>query len=273
MYAGTTFRKASGAIVGVHQRVNRAARPHIIRHDSKKIKFPTIKEILYFEGNNGPDGLKRKGSSKDEPWHFIDPEDPLDRQLIMMINDHIYNLSVALRINDQVRAAFEAAWLAHAVVDGLTPAHHYPLGDKIEELWGKTHDQRQSLKSKIVVRGNSLRDTISKNWQYIGADGVLTAHLLFEAGIASAISTSKFRYCYPNKKDFKELNKVGFEKIFLQALSKVHRLKMYEYFGKNGWNWRLAKNTKKILIPEIIKAVSLAWSMSIILASEDSNEN
>jgi hypothetical protein len=22
--------------------------------------------------------------------------------------------------------AFQAAWLAHAVVDGLTPAHHYP---------------------------------------------------------------------------------------------------------------------------------------------------
>ena len=191
MYSGTTLRKSSGIITGVHQRVDRAARKHLISYDPKKIKFPTIKEILHFEGKNGPDGLKRKHPSQDEPWHFINPQNPKDRQLIMVINDHLYNLAQALRQQDQVKSAFEAAWLAHAVVDGLTPAHHYPLGDKIEELWGKKYDQRSSVASKIFGKGATLKETISKNWQYIGIEGFLTSHLLFEAGVVSAMSALK----------------------------------------------------------------------------------
>ncbi len=273
MYAGTTFRKNSGTIVGVHQKIDKAARYHLIKHDTKKIKFPSIKDILHFEGNNGPDGLKRKGSSEDEPWHFIDPDNLSDRQLIIMINDHIYNLSSALKKGDYIKSSFEAAWLAHAIVDGLTPAHHYPLGDKIEELWGKSHNNRNSVKNRIVVKGSSLKDTISKNWQYIGADGVLTAHLLFEAGIASAISTSKFRYCSPNKKDYQKIQQSNFEEVYYEALSKIHKMKMYEEFGRNGWTYKLANKTKKILIPEIIRTVSLAWSYAILLAQESNNES
>ena len=98
---------------------------------------PTTREILHFEGNNGPDGIKRKSPSVDEPWHYIDPANPNDRALAGMINDHYVNLVQALRDANRVRAAFEAAWMAHAITDGLTPAHHYPLSDKIEELWGK----------------------------------------------------------------------------------------------------------------------------------------
>ena len=36
--------------------------------------------------------------------------------------------------NDKTRAAFEAAWLAHALTDGLTPAHHYPYQEAVSEL-------------------------------------------------------------------------------------------------------------------------------------------
>ena len=99
--------------------------------------FPGIREILHFEGNNGPDGIKRKSPSVDEPWHYIDPENADDRELLEMILDHQHNLAMALKHNNPERAAFEAAWMAHAITDGLTPAHHYPLSDKIEELWGK----------------------------------------------------------------------------------------------------------------------------------------
>ncbi len=264
MYAGTTLLKDSGRYVGVHQKIDRVARTQIIKHDPKKVKFPNIKDILYFEGNNGPDGVKRKGSAQDEPWHFIDPADDNDVSLTTMVSDHIHNLSEALKSDNYTRSAFEAAWLAHAVVDGLTPAHHYPLGDKIEELWGKSHDNRKSLKSKLVIRGDGLKDTISKNWQYIGADGVFTAHLLFEAGIASAISTAKFRHVGPTKKDFDRLKEVGFDVIYRESVTKIYALKMYEEFGSSGWTWHLANETKKVLIPEIIKMVSLAWSAAVI---------
>ncbi len=268
MYAGTTLLKGSGKRVGVHQRIDRAARAHVARYIPKSVKFPSIKDILYFEGNNGPDGIKRKSASQDEPWHFIDPGNISDTKLIDMINDHIYNLSDSIKNGNHVRASFEAAWLAHAVVDGLTPAHHYPLGDKIEELWGKSHNDRTSLKSKVVIKGDNLKDTISKNWQYIGADGILTAHLLFEAGVASAISTSKFRHSPLSKKDFDQLKDVGYASLYHDSVMKIHKLKMYEEFGATGWTWHLARQTKTILMPEIIKMVALAWYQALINIEE-----
>lgn len=263
MYAGTTLLKDSGKHVGVHQKIDRVAFQYLLRLIPKKHSFPNIKDILYFEGNNGPDGVKRKGSSNDEPWHFIDPANDNDLELIVMINDHIHNLSVALRSNNHVRASFESAWLAHAVVDGLTPAHHYPLGDKIEELWGKTHNERSTLKNKLVIKGTGLKDTISKNWQYLGADGVFTAHLMFEAGVASAITTTKFKACGPSKADITRLSEIGFVPVFKESLAKINAMKMYDEFGKSGWTWNMANETKKVLIPEMIKVVTMAWYQAI----------
>ena len=120
--------------MGVHQKIDRIARRNMRKFTGIEHSFPTTREILHFEGNNGPDGIKRKSPSIDEPWHYIDPANPNDRALVSMINDHYVNLVQALRNTNRVRAAFEAAWMAHAITDGLTPAHHYPLSDKIEEL-------------------------------------------------------------------------------------------------------------------------------------------
>lgn len=268
MYAGTTLSKDSGRHVGVHQKIDRVAHQCLIKMLPNKSKFPNLKDILYFEGNNGPDGIKRKGCLCDEPWHFIDPSNPDDTALIDMINDHIYNLTAALKDNNKVRSSFEAAWLAHAVVDGLTPAHHYPLGDKIEELWGKSHDERSGVKGKIVIKGKGVKDTISKNWQYMGADGVFTAHLMFEAGVASTISTTKFKNSCPTKHDLSSLSELGFVKTYKDAIKMVDSLKMYDNFGSTGWTWRLTNQTKKILIPEIIKIVTLAWYQAVIDSQE-----
>lgn len=268
MYAGTTFRNHSGKFVGVHQKIDRIARINISKHIPKNIKFPNIKDILYFEGNNGPDGIKRKGSSNDEPWHFIDPKNMNDKELIVMINDHIHNLSNALIEKNYTRASFEASWLAHAVVDGLTPAHHYPLNDKIEELWGKSRENRGTVKSKLLIKGVNLKDTFSKNWQYMGIDGVFTAHLLFEAGIASAISPVKFKNCSITKEEIQKLSEIGYTRIFRESVNKVYKLKMYDEFGRSGWTWDLANETKKVLIPEIIKLVTLAWYQAINNAKE-----
>lgn len=269
MYSGTTIRRGSGKIVGVHQKIDRASRRHLKKLLPKSVEFPVIKDILHFEGNNGPDGIKRKSPSVDQPWHFIDPTKPGGSKLIIEINDHIYNLSKALKNNNSIRAAFEAAWLSHVVVDGLTPAHHYPLGDKIAELWGKSHDERTSIRDKNIIHGVNLRDTIAKNWEYWGARGVFTTHGMFEMGVASAIASDNFKDLIIDKKDISHLKKLGFEAIFLESLRKIDKLKMYDNLGNNGWTQGLAKQTKNILVPEMIRLVTLAWYQAVIILPED----
>ena len=119
--------------MGVHQRIDRVARRHIITHISSEVNFPLYRDIVHFEGLNGPDGIKRKSPAQDEPWHYINPDDPLDTNLLEMIEDHIENMAEALRTDNYTRVAFEAAWMAHAITDGLTPAHHFPLEEKLEQ--------------------------------------------------------------------------------------------------------------------------------------------
>lgn len=268
MYSGTTFRIKSGRVVGVHQKIDRIAHRHLKPRVPGGLHFPTGSEILHFEGLNGPDGIKRKSPAKDEPWHYIDPKKSNDRALLGMMHDHVQNLAKALADDNHERSAFEAAWLAHAVVDGLTPAHHFPLGDKIEELWGKAHTERITIKDKNIIRGKNRRDTISKNWQYWGAGGVFTTHILFEWGVAATIAPHKFDDASPTDDEFAALEKVGFEETFLVALHKVNDLGMYDEFGNNGWTRHLANETRKILIPEIIKTVTLAWYQAILLAEK-----
>lgn len=268
MYAGLTFRNRSGGIVGVHQKIDRVARRQLKKHIKASQYFPAIKQVLHFEGLNGPDGIKRKSPSKDEPWHYIDPSKPEDKGLVLIINDHLYNLAQALRMKNEERAAFEASWLAHAVVDGLTPAHHYPLNDKIEELFGKPHHERLTIVEKNFIKGNSYRDTISKNWQYWGAGGVFTAHYTYEWGVASTIASEKFEESNPSREDIINLTKKGFEEVFMASVHKIYAMKMYDEFISSGWTHNLADETRTILIPEIIRVVCLAWYYAVYL-SED----
>jgi hypothetical protein len=268
MYAGTTLSRGSGRIVGVHQKIDRAARYQLNRYIPKSVEFPVIKDILYFEGANGPDAIKHATPAKNKPWYFIDPLNPNDHILLMILDDYIFNLAEALKAKDYVRASFEAAWLAHAITDGLTPAHHYPLEDKIEELWGRPRTESKNLKDKSIIHGANHRDTLMKNWQYWGAGGVFTAHIMFEIGIASAISADKFKNSGPSENDIVRLNKNGFESLFMESLHKIHDMGMYDEFGKNGWTRSLATKARKVLVPEIIKVVTLAWYQAINLAAE-----
>lgn len=251
--------------MGVHQRIDRLARRSLMRHLPAHTVFPTSKEILHFEGLNGPDGIKRKSPSADEPWHHIDPNNPQDRGLITLIHDHIYNLSVALSDNNQSRAAFEAAWLAHAVTDGLTPAHHDNLAEKIEELWGKAHHERDSVRDKALIRGDNHLDTIRKNWRYWGAGGVFTAHFMFEWGVATALASNKYPASMgASRADIIHLKEVGFETVFYESLHNVTSMKMYESFGEKGWTHELAQQTTQQLVPEIVRVVTLAWYQALV---------
>lgn len=259
MYAGTTLHGKSGGIIGVHQRIDRIARRDLRRLPGVGHGFPSITQILHFEGNNGPDGIKRKSPSVDEPWHYIDPTRNDDRELIQMIMDHYHNLVTALRQGNDTRAAFEAAWMAHAITDGLTPAHHYPLGDKIEELWGRPKEDRLSIKEKNFIQGQTRRETVSKNWQYWGAKGVFLTHGLFEFGVATSIKTTRFDTTTPTSAWLKAADLKGPERVFLDAVQAIYRLNMYEHFWKTGWSTKLAQQTRRSLIPRIVNVVTYCW--------------
>lgn len=255
--------------MGVHQKIDRVARRHIEKHTPSTILFPSAHDILHFEGLNGPDGIKRKSPAKDEPWHYIDPDDPNDREIVSMITDHIHNLSVALRQGNEQRAAFEAAWMAHAIVDGLTPAHHYPLEEKLEELrGGEGLETRTTTRKKILLPGATRRLQVRNNWEFWGAKGVMTTHLAFELGVATTIAPQRFDDTIVREADFKKLEEDGYEALYIEILQKIANMKMYEEFARAGWNRHLARETKDTLIPEIVKAVILGWYQAIVLAEK-----
>jgi hypothetical protein len=269
MYSGTTLRTASGNVMGAHQRIDRIAKRHLRRVMPRRAFFPTMREILKFEGRDGPDGIKRKSPARDEPWHYIDPTDPTDTGLLDLIDDHMVNLERALLKRDSVRSAFEAAWLAHAIVDGLTPAHHYPLEAKLEELrGGEGLETRNSLKSKLVLPGETRRHQIKNNWEFWGAKGVMTTHGFFEFGFATTIASLKLDSAVPTKNELIRAKQEGIRPLFIETMHHIYSLKMYETFHKKGWTRALARQTRLDLAPTIVKMVTLAWYTASLRAEK-----
>lgn len=257
--------------MGAHQRIDRLARRELKHLLRKGQVFPSIREILHFEGLNGPDGIKRKSPGQDEPWHYLDPENISDTKLKEMISDHIHNLTEALSSGNTHRAAFESAWMAHAITDGLTPAHHYPLEEKLEELrGGEGLETRNSPRKKLVMPGSTKREKLRNNWEYWGAKGIMTTHLAFELGIATAIAAGRIQHTAPSKSDIARLKKDGFLPIFEEALDHIVGLQLYEEFTRSGWTRRLARDTRNILIPEIVRVIAIAWYYCSLMAEEKS---
>lgn len=254
--------RRSGQLVGTHQKLDKAARKLVGKVIDKKDYFPPEADILYFEGSNGPDGIKRKSPGIDEPWHFIMPGKD-DGKLIKCILDHQYNLHKALQRKDAVRAAFEAAWMAHALADGLTPAHHYPYEKVVNELMSdKDYKKLFGAEIKGIMRGNSLPQAMRNNWLYWGAGGVMTKHIAFEYGIAYTVATLPLKTIMP-KLSKGELENIDLKKEFYKTLEKIHTLKMYERFLQSGWTTELVIETRQVLVPEIIRITALAWMSAI----------
>jgi hypothetical protein len=260
MYSGTTFRDSSGNLLGAHQKIDRVARV-ALEEALPDTNFPGIRSILHFEGKNGPDGIKRKSPAQDEPWHYIDPLNSNDTALLDMIQMHHDNLVNALRRQRQEKAAFEAAWLAHAVVDGLTPAHHFPLHEVLEQMRGEGLETRTTIRDKLIIHqeGDTRRELLSKNWKYWGAKGIMTTHGLFEWGFAATIAPLKLRTGHPSGNDLVRVRNEGIIPLYQEAIQHVYSLKMYANFQKRGWTRTLAKQTREDLAPLIVRVVTLAW--------------
>lgn len=249
----------SGRVLGTHQKIDRVARrqlEYLIAH----CNFPTVNSILHFEGGNGPDAIKRKSPSKDEPWHFFQPFDDTDTQILELINEHYQTLITMLRKGDTVRAAFEAAWLAHAVVDGLTPAHHYPYEEKLVELLsGKSIKTRTSLKGKIIMPGATRKLQFSNNWKMWGPKGLFTTHTAFEWGVGMLMAPMKLQHAVPTADKIAEFEGQSLGQWYRRLAQHVAGLELYDSFYKSGWTIPLARRVRRQLAPVLVQAVELVW--------------
>ncbi len=261
--------KHSGELMGTHQKLDKSARWLLNKNlPAAQRNFPSIKEILHFEGIRGPDGLKRKSPGVDEPEHFIIP-DKDDGILIGYMRNHYYNLVQALKNDNRERAAFEAAWLAHVITDGLTPAHHYPYRKVVDELMSDRDYKRLfGVEIKGIMRGHNLAQAARNNWLYWGAGGVMTKHIAFEYGVAYTITPIPIKRLAPKNIKRSEFKNPDCEKAFYLALAKVDAMKMYDRFLEVGWNTELIIETREILIPEIVRAITLAWAAAVLEAKD-----
>lgn len=261
MYAGSTlvFLKKFDAIFGTHQKIDRVARRNL-RQLAPEVDFPSSKQILRFEGINGPDGMKRKTGGSEVPSHFYDPNNPEESDLMITLQQHHDMLVTSLRDGDATRASFEAAWLAHAIVDGLTPAHHYPYEEELQKLrGGLSGDTRITLKDKLVMPGDNVRGMVANNWRMWGDNGLLAAHLAFEWGVTIISLPRRFTRSRPSQHQLSEACDQDVKVVFQKAAATIAELNLYEHFCKTGWTPALSKKIRTELMPVIINTVTVAW--------------
>lgn len=261
MYSGTTLTPYSGRILGAHQKIDRLARKQLgaLLHKNSKY-FPSKREILKFEGKNGPDGIKRKSPAQNEPWHYFNPFDTTDNELCQMIDEHYGLLIDALKEGNQTRAAFEAAWLAHAIVDGLTPAHHYPYEEELKKLRGdEGRETRNTIAKKIIMPGEKPSQQIANNWKMWGPKGLMTSHGTFEFGVATIIAPLKAGPVVLDRDVIKGIQDDGIVPLFRKNAKEIAAMDLFLEYHKRGWTSKLARKVRLELAPTIVSTVMLAW--------------
>ncbi len=255
----------SGRMIGAHQKIDSVARRHLGRIIPDNSIFPKIRNILQFEGRNGPDAIKRKSPAKDEPWHYYSPFDESDSGLIELIQGHYDELVNQLKLGNFEHIAFESAWLAHAIVDGLTPAHHYPYESELTELrGGKGNDTRNSVKEKLLIPGETKREIVKNNWKMWGPKGLMSTHGFFEIGVATLIKPLTFNEAIPKSKDIKRVQEIGVTELFKQSAREIAVLDMYENYYKKGWTPKLAWQVRHKLGPIMSQTVTLSWYAALV---------
>jgi hypothetical protein len=264
MYSGFVTSRRSLAAIGVHQRFDAAAY-RIASPYFAQGTFPFLRQILHFEGINGPDGLKVKSPGEHEPSHLYEPMAEVG-ELPDFIDDH-YNLMVeALKKGDHVRAAFDAAWMAHYITDGLTPAHHFPLEDQLAKYSSKDPNPGSSFfKHKVVGPGDSPLEAVKRGWAIWGGKGLLTTHFNYEIGIAAALLGQKIKVSLDPVK-LAQARTIGPVEFFKQEAKDIAGLKLYDKFYEFGWNGEMARLTKTRLAPQIVQTVAIIWLLAYLEA-------
>lgn len=248
-------------IFHAHQKLDRVAHRHLCALLPKGSFFPDIRQVLHFEAHKGPDNAKLKRQEKGEqPWHFIDPLDIGDTDLHRQIRHHYAGLVEALKQQDVVRGGFEAAWLAHALVDGLTPAHHFPYEAELERLrGGETRDTRKGLIGRVYVKGDTMLLSVQQSLKLVGPKGLLTNHAMFEAGAYAIIAPLRLSRAKPSPADLKRIMQDGVVSEFQQTAKEIAQLKLYDRFIERGWVQAVSRDVRRELAPRMVRMVTLAW--------------
>lgn len=257
-------------IFHAHQKLDRVAHRHLTNLLPAGHFFPTITQVLDFEGPHGPDGAKLKRMETGQPWHFVDPLDANDTDLHGQILMHYQGLVKALRQGDDVRAAFEASWMAHALVDGLTPAHHFPYEAELSRLrGGQERDTRRGLVGRLYVKGDTVSKSVLQSLKLVGPKGLLTTHAMFEAGAYALIAPLRFKRALPSEADIESIQADGVINVFKRIAREVAELNLYERFYARGWTQRVSHDVRRELAPRMVRMVTLAWYAACHEAAED----
>lgn len=258
-------------IFHAHQKLDRAAYRHLLDLLPDEHPFPMIKQVLNFEGPQGPDSAKLKRLETGQPWHFVNPLDANDTDLHGQILGHYQALVKALGQSDDVRAAFEAAWLAHALVDGLTPAHHFPYEAELSRLrGGKERDSRKGLAGRLYVRGDTITKSVLQSTKLVGPKGLLTTHAMFEAGAYAIILPLRFKKAVPSQADIESIKAEGVIDVFKQTAREVAEFNLYERFYALGWTQPVSRDVRRELAPRMVRMVTLAWYAAYLEAGKKS---
>ena len=127
------------------------------------------------------------------------------------------------------------------------------------------HYERSSIKEKNIIKGHNRRDTVSKNWQYWGKNGVFMNHFMYEFGVAAAIVRDNFGPITISDDDITALKKDGYAATFKDLMSQVVQLGTYERYSSEGWSRQLANTIRTDLVPLIVRGVVLGWYQSILM--------
>lgn len=259
MYSGFVTHKKVVKRIGIHQRFDIAAYKMILPYLPEGF-FPSMEDIVNFEGYNGPDGLKVK-SPENDPSHMYDPATDKG-DVPMHISNHYAKLVECLKAGDLVRGAFEASWMAHYIGDGLTPAHHWPLEEKIAEA---VIEEREAALAGDV---NKLLLKAKKNWAVWGMKGHLSTHFNFEMGIAIALLIYPIRGKFKNA-DLARARRLGYLEYFKDQARDVATFDLYHRFYKQGWNSDIAAVVKNKIAPMAAETIGIIWLLAVLEAGQE----
>jgi hypothetical protein len=256
-------------IFHAHQKLDRVAHRHLKALLPPEHFFPGIRQILHFEANRGPDSaVVKRQQTFEQPWHFVDPYAKKETDLHRYLRQHYGDLVTALKKCDDVRAGFEAAWLAHALVDGLTPAHHYPYEQELEQLRGEGRHSRKGLAGRLYVKSDTLGKSMKHSYKLVGPKGLLTTHAMFEAGAYAIIAPLRLSVARPTELDIAMAQTDGVIEVFKQTAKEIADFNIYGRFYTDGWTSAISRDVRHELAPRMVRTITLAWYCAAMEAAK-----
>ncbi len=253
-------------LISTHQKIDKLAYA-ILKEYCGNTSVLNLKDILHYEGSKGPDAPRLYATESSTPWHYYDPSGTVPQlPFLDILKDHYTELIKQLKLRDVHQSCFEAAWLAHALVDGLTPPHHFPVEAELEALHGASVDQREKISSHLLVKGPSKIQSFSRSWRLTGPKGMLTQHTYFEANAGLAAVRIRAQDIAVNDDLLKRLSPDALIEIFEKYAHEVDSLDLFKRFVKRGWSLKLTRLTRKELIPKMVKLVLIAWYGALLEA-------